>query len=176
MPRTDHPRSRGVYDILEMQTQGKIGSSPLARGLLVNGLLRRDGRRIIPARAGFTLRLRCRRHGREDHPRSRGVYAASRPPRTGAGGSSPLARGLLSILVTEEFDLRIIPARAGFTAATSASTATAEDHPRSRGVYVPHCVALGTGRGSSPLARGLLEIPGAKRTHARIIPARAGFT
>ena len=75
VPRTDHPRSRGVYDILEMQTQGKIGSSPLARGLPVNGLLRRDGRRIIPARAGFTQASDATNMTNRDHPRSRGVYA-----------------------------------------------------------------------------------------------------
>ena len=57
MPATcrDHPRSRGVY--LQKPNEGLEihGSSPLARGLLVWRGLRTRLRRIIPARAGFTL-------------------------------------------------------------------------------------------------------------------------
>ena len=56
---SDHPRSRGVYTISEMQTQGKIGSSPLARGLQDPETL------LVPAPV--------------DHPRSRGVYRSVGP-------------------------------------------------------------------------------------------------
>ena len=50
----DHPRSRGVYLLAsEMHTTGP-GSSPLARGLLVDVALDWVRCRIIPARAGFT--------------------------------------------------------------------------------------------------------------------------
>ena len=73
-------------------------------------------------------------------------------------------------------DLRIIPARAGFTAHDPGALAHGEDHPRSRGVYtaagLPH-VRL---HGSSPLARGLLSKPTGYWAWRRIIPARAGFT
>ena len=51
----DHPRSRGVYPLRTFSWWLIRGSSPLARGLLYldrRVLLRR---RIIPARAGFTL-------------------------------------------------------------------------------------------------------------------------
>ena len=51
---------------------------------------------------------------------------------------------------------RIIPARAGFTTTTGATTASSTDHPRSRGVY------------------HVLEESAAWQR--RIIPARAGFT
>ena len=52
--RRDHPRSRGVYWLRSPAWPPGGGSSPLARGL--PGILRPqpDGRRIIPARAGFT--------------------------------------------------------------------------------------------------------------------------
>ena len=55
-PRTDHPRSRGVYRVRRRSGPPCPGSSPLARGLLVhaNMVERRSG--IIPARAGFTVR------------------------------------------------------------------------------------------------------------------------
>ena len=51
------------------------------------------------------------------------------------GGSSPLARGLRDWGASELTARGIIPARAGFTPAVARSTFSAEDHPRSRGVY-----------------------------------------
>ena len=71
---------------------------------------------------------------------------------------------------------RIIPARAGFTAARRRVRSWAGDHPRSRGVYRDGETRQHRNGGSSPLARGL------QRTHVNnvvmdgIIPARAGFT
>ena len=69
-----------------------------------------------------------------------------------------------------------IPARAGFTGADRLRRGRDPDHPRSRGVYLISPSPLQPGRGSSPLARGLLygdyNIPVAYG----IIPARAGFT
>ena len=50
----DHPRSRGVYISPPSPAPSRRGSSPLARGLLVNASLRGKIVRIIPARAGFT--------------------------------------------------------------------------------------------------------------------------
>ena len=71
----DHPRSRGVYAGMLFVRNGRLGSSPLARGLL--GALARCGGEggIIPARAGFTCGPTERVLTRKDHPRSRGVYA-----------------------------------------------------------------------------------------------------
>ena len=73
----------------------------------------------------------------------------------GAGGSSPLARGLPIECVARHIASRIIPARAGFTSSPLRSAAGAQDHPRSRGVYVYACTYPWGHRGSSPLARGL---------------------
>ena len=93
-----------------------------------------------------------------------------------AEGSSPLARGLRSRWSRAMRRSRIIPARAGFTPRNKPQYRSAQDHPRSRGVYYdarldPHRV-----KGSSPLARGLLSGLGPAIRLARIIPARAGFT
>ena len=52
--RPDHPRSRGVYALLKAGAYTGNGSSPLARGLQQDLAARGFGRRIIPARAGFT--------------------------------------------------------------------------------------------------------------------------
>ena len=196
MSKSDHPRSRGVYRAELIRIVREAGSSPLARGLRASGPRSRRGRRIIPARAGFTEEAL--------------IYDCA------AEGSSPLARGLLCFGVALGHFSRIIPARAGFTGVTAWKTYQAVDHPRSRGVYVEgfRGFALSSGssplarglrrayrarvslwdhprsrgvyrrrlrrrprpEGSSPLARGLQETPVRPGGEPRIIPARAGFT
>ena len=111
----DHPRSRGVYSDRARPATSQTGSSPLARGLPQTCPESFRATRIIPARAGFTW---ARRHGearRQDHPRSRGVYLSMITGVASAGGSSPLARGLLAPGNSFVDHAGIIPARAGFT-------------------------------------------------------------
>ena len=91
----DHPRSRGVYqtfNTLEVPVTG-----------------------IIPARAGFTRTVLPTTRVSPDHPRSRGVYSVAAWSVTTVPGSSPLARGLPTVLRQLRARRRIIPARAGFT-------------------------------------------------------------
>ena len=132
------------------------GSSPLARGLRLHGVVLPHVERIIPARAGFTW--------------NQAVTTWT------ANGSSPLARGLLHV-VPHVFNAgRIIPARAGFTTPRPPASPAAADHPRSRGVYPNAALQVVRNLGSSPLARGLLECRVGRGQRLRIIPARAGFT
>ena len=153
----DHPRSRGVYAVIDQLASDEAGSSPLARGLrhAARGHHRPPG--IIPARAGFTVHLGRPGEQHWDHPRSRGVY---RPDLATIGarlGSSPLARGLRRNGCGHQQQDRIIPARAGFTTSVRVSLTISWDHPRSRGVYsLSACTPVSAG-GSSPLARGLRE-------------------
>ena len=51
----DHPRSRGVYPPMRTHPSCILGSSPLARGLLIQKNPTKTLSRIIPARAGFTM-------------------------------------------------------------------------------------------------------------------------
>ena len=111
----DHPRSRGVYDMRVKGDNGLIGSSPLARGLPFYIDVTLFHRRIIPARAGFTVPQTCTTIRLRDHPRSRGVYTTILSFLELLTGSSPLARGLLVKAGRIEESTRIIPARAGFT-------------------------------------------------------------
>ena len=172
----DHPRSRGVYPTNNVNRHHFQGSSPLARGLLQSGLVLLLALRIIPARAGFTTILRTSSPATRDHPRSRGVYSLLRTGIMRRLGSSPLARGLPTRSVAWPSSSRIIPARAGFTLWTTLLLRLLRDHPRSRGVYsVFHAVSF-LSLGSSPLARGLLNVSYADVPSRRIIPARAGFT
>ena len=137
-PRSpDHPRSRGVYRSLALKLDAAFGSSPLARGLRLGGPVPPHGRRIIPARAGFTLGRRARQAFAADHPRSRGVYRCRAWSPSPTPGSSPLARGLRSRHLHRPGHGRIIPARAGFTMTDGRWPKCPRDHPRSRGVYGP---------------------------------------
>ena len=172
----DHPRSRGVYGHTRSLRSGKCGSSPLARGLRELGIVRLLNRRIIPARAGFTRHPRHRDGRPGDHPRSRGVYASDNLAKASENGSSPLARGLPEPGWRERAREGIIPARAGFTAASSWCGGARRDHPRSRGVYPSRVAGPGRAPGSSPLARGLPHRGRLAGVAGRIIPARAGFT
>ena len=174
--RPDHPRSRGVYVHVNRGYPWSDGSSPLARGLLeLSGLLD-EPLGIIPARAGFTPRRRLRRRALPDHPRSRGVYIEQTLGVIITKGSSPLARGLLGGDYRRVQEIRIIPARAGFTLAVTVGTAATADHPRSRGVYGRGFLPFPFFWGSSPLARGLHHHRDHRQHARRIIPARAGFT
>ena len=91
-------------------------------------------------------------------------------------GSSPLARGLRKNAFIRDSRVRIIPARAGFTARHTKTQGRQPDHPRSRGVYAYGDGEFGRGQGSSPLARGLPTLHLMVKGCTRIIPARAGFT
>ena len=135
LPDADHPRSRGVYASGARTTARSAGSSPLARGLPRRANHRGPRRRIIPARAGFTgAKTKLAGLG-QDHPRSRGVYHSATGLMSLSDGSSPLARGLRSRGRWAPRPARIIPARAGFTAAGGGGADGQADHPRSRGVY-----------------------------------------
>ena len=195
-PGLDHPRSRGVYGARAHGGHALVGSSPLARGLpvvekladwftgsspLARGL--RSAKRIqdlllgiIPARAGFTPAPAWSPCGRADHPRSRGVYRCGRRAGRGAGGSSPLARGLPEPEPGAGTCTGIIPARAGFTHAELGHDQRQQDHPRSRGVYDWSDGPVECREGSSPLARGLQRWWFIALVIVGIIPARAGFT
>ena len=131
---------------------------------------------IIPARAGFTGQGSLDLLGGGDHPRSRGVYIPAEVLRDAYTGSSPLARGLPRAAGDSLHDLRIIPARAGFTEREHRRGPERTDHPRSRGVYSFSSVPWAPASGSSPLARGLLRRRAADGPGPGIIPARAGFT
>ena len=91
-------------------------------------------------------------------------------------GSSPLARGLPGVRAAGSAVARIIPACAGFTPRWIGGPRHERDHPRLRGVYSSPSPHPGSGRGSSPLARGLPLTSLSASLAAGIIPARAGFT
>ena len=114
-PRSDHPRSRGEYRLLEPPARVQEGSSPLSRGILGHHPAPWRFPRIIPALAGNTSSHRRRRTARADHPRSRGEYGRQVCEQGAKFGSSPLSRGILTGGGPGIPRRRIIPALAGNT-------------------------------------------------------------
>ena len=171
-----HPRSRGEHRRSVSIYALTGGSSPLARGTLTAACCAVTLSRLIPARAGNTRP--CSRNGGRwpAHPRSRGEHHASTAAASALSGSSPLARGTRGYTRRPGERDRLIPARAGNTAASPPNTEVCSAHPRSRGEHDLSSHTHNYAAGSSPLARGtrhaFLPIHGAPR----LIPARAGNT
>ena len=152
--RRAHPRSRGENRPLDGIRVPPGGSSPLARGKPCLRVCLRGLGRLIPARAGKTGRARPRSPPSPAHPRSRGENRRIRVDQWSRWGSSPLARGKPLSFSLLRFGGRLIPARAGKTAAHSHPCSYAAAHPRSRGENFLLCLLGVCLCGSSPLARG----------------------
>src|SRR5690606_477507 len=93
---------------------------------------------------------------RPDHPRKRGEHALLSDEELKAYGSSPQARGTPGTRTVRQRRLRIIPASAGNTSASSARWSAGPDHPRKRGEHEGTGIRVYAPGGSSPQARGTL--------------------
>ena len=69
-----HPRSRGEHCAGEGFVPDGVGSSPLARGTLLNTCSLLTPPRLIPARAGNTFLIFFAMIEAPAHPRSRGEH------------------------------------------------------------------------------------------------------
>ena len=135
-PRTDHPRTRGVYWTRVITAARGEGSSPHTRGLPPAHARGERRRRIIPAHAGFTGDLPGMAFILGDHPRTRGVYVPAIQSIGTLLGSSPHTRGLPPRDGRRRARRGIIPAHAGFTSSSPGRRTSRWDHPRTRGVYL----------------------------------------
>ena len=131
----DHPRSCGEHMRSARLASFSQGSSPLVRGAPHDPPVEVLGTGIIPARAGSTCARQARTGSGRDHPRSCGEHCNRDGRDTRLEGSSPLVRRARTASNRSSLALRIIPARAGSTIASSASTRQSKDHPRSCGEH-----------------------------------------
>ena len=90
----DHPRLRGEYYQNMVNFQSRLGSPPLARGILCDNAHINKVDRITPACAGNTASGRTARIPYLDHPRLRGEYPLMLSVTLPITGSPPLARGI----------------------------------------------------------------------------------
>ncbi len=134
--RPVHPRWRGEHVFLPRLTALFGGSSPLARGTLIDTVGRVADDRFIPAGAGNTLERFDGSTTSSVHPRWRGEHQT-------AGHDAAAAR-------------RFIPAGAGNTHLIIMSRPARPVHPRWRGEHATQGACFAYHAGSSPLARGTL--------------------
>ena len=111
----DHPRMRGEHTRTRAYRRSRAGSSPHARGAQFVLVIRFLVIRIIPACAGSTLVPLDGDSRVEDHPRMRGEHPLLPVLWLGGRGSSPHARGALSLQSQDDGTYGIIPACAGST-------------------------------------------------------------
>ena len=137
----DHPRMRGEHHCAVRDLHQGRGSSPHARGALLERLQRGGEDGIIPACAGSTSQRNPRGSCPWDHPRMRGEHSCSRSALVLTVGSSPHARGARGAWCRRWCRSGIIPACAGSTRSTRRPSPRRRDHPRMRG---EHRAALST--------------------------------
>ena len=94
---------------------GNDGSSPHARGKLINDHFRLAGQGLIPACAGKTSACVSSWHAGGAHPRMRGENPGTAVEQIWDGGSSPHARGKRFQPGHGPHEDRLIPACAGKT-------------------------------------------------------------
>ena len=151
---TVHPRMRGERRQSVGLRGADGGSSPHARGTPMRSMACAIYQRFIPACAGNAEERQSGRKGGPVHPRMRGERRAERGRTGSLGGSSPHARGTLSLYALRHSSIRFIPACAGNALSFYRWVGYYPVHPRMRGeryfrhdeVFVPF--------GSSPHARG----------------------
>ena len=94
-PRPDHPRACGANGGIRVRLHHPPGSSPRVRGKRGRGADVGRHPRIIPARAGQTIRPSPMTVRPQDHPRACGANLAHAFGNLFAIGSSPRVRGKL---------------------------------------------------------------------------------
>ena len=150
----DHPRACGANYFFAHAAPPASGSSPRVRGKRVQAILTTDKFRIIPARAGQTLRIGTDCNAESDHPRACGANVDLHCGYVFIAGSSPRVRGKPVETQHAVIEMRIIPARAGQTTRTRSTSARTTDHPRACGANRDHHFTAGVQTGSSPRVRG----------------------
>ena len=155
-----HPRSRGENVSVWSITAITAGSSPLTRGKRRSLARFLDGRGLIPAHAGKTIRVTWRPKSSWAHPRSRGENSATNSLAEFIAGSSPLTRGKPTRPDLLPWLPGLIPAHAGKTVAAKAPVQVIRAHPRSRGENGRITSTRRPSAGSSPLTRGKLAVFG----------------
>ena len=173
---TAHPRAGGENTLWEDMRVAVAGSSPRGRGKLCSIILSSVMGRLIPARAGKTIRDYLGDFAAEAHPRAGGENFGPSPKALRLPGSSPRGRGKLQHRRVGHNGGRLIPARAGKTDHTRRRRANRAAHPRAGGENPSQPVYVWRTDGSSPRGRGKRGHEPPRRRRPGLIPARAGKT
>ena len=126
---------RGEYRGLTLESKGKKGSPPHARGIPTKEEPEKVATGITPACAGNTKGNQQLKSQERDHPRMRGEYCDPTGIICKCWGSPPHARGIPCAFVQFDFKAGITPACAGNTKFQINIFHHSWDHPRMRGEY-----------------------------------------
>ena len=173
---TAHPRAGGENHHGANRRRSRRGSSPRGRGKHLRRRRRTVVRGLIPARAGKTLASSARASWARAHPRAGGENLIGVAADLSAQGSSPRGRGKRTVRACTFRTRRLIPARAGKTAATARAAPSSEAHPRAGGENPLIPLMNPWMSGSSPRGRRKLGDRVLDAGVDRLIPARAGKT
>ncbi len=174
--RAVHPRGRGEHHQTRSAPSIAAGSSPRARGTRQGSQTKSGFSRFIPAGAGNTNDQSLEYVTLTVHPRGRGEHVRHSSLAWLSSGSSPRARGTLSLPSIATAGARFIPAGAGNTPLSQALACRWPVHPRGRGEHQRGGCASKSRAGSSPRARGTRQAQAAEVVRRRFIPAGAGNT
>ena len=133
LPETVHPRVRGDRSLDAYRTNPVVGSSPRARGQVLEAAVGRAPARFIPACAGTGPSCRQRPRPTAVHPRVRGDREKAEGFTLREFGSSPRARGQGEQPRRAALRHRFIPACAGTGPPPPADPISSSVHPRVRG-------------------------------------------
>ena len=175
-PPGAHPRACGENAWLNSSAVISPGSSPRVRGKRRQDRARRCNLRLIPARAGKTLRGPSTALWHPAHPRACGENRHECGDGEDLLGSSPRVRGKRSSIQASCSSSRLIPARAGKTKTSPQPGPGGTAHPRACGENRRSCTRRPPEPGSSPRVRGKQRWRFRQCQHSRLIPARAGKT
>ena len=171
-----HPRAGGENFCPDPSMSADSGSSPRGRGKPHLGAHLEMRLRLIPARAGKTLRSRRLEKLAAAHPRAGGENDPFKMASAVRLGSSPRGRGKRDRRHCRPGRDRLIPARAGKTVLVAMICSPKKAHPRAGGENQNASRLSAAWSGSSPRGRGKLRRPGWRCGARGLIPARAGKT
>ena len=166
---------RGKPDYAATSAEGG-GSPPRVRGKHPACDKREGSGRITPACAGKTERYQYAMYSWKDHPRVCGENCKPYHAAYFVKGSPPRVRGKLHVDSASRRAVRITPACAGKTHASTRSKLLVEDHPRVCGENPFLIFASKVFIGSPPRVRGKPVVCRRKHLPERITPACAGKT
>ncbi|RZM14177.1 hypothetical protein LDELB18P2_0843 [Lactobacillus delbrueckii] len=172
----DHPHLRGEYAATDCEDYEKMGSPPLAWGILDLADVLDGAARITPTCVGNTLKPWEIFPNWEDHPHLRGEYCENCGYRFTTFGSPPLAWGILLAFRLVVAALRITPTCVGNTKIEQLQKTHAKDHPHLRGEYRSGNRWTIKGLGSPPLAWGIHAISDVALPGWGITPTCVGNT
>ena len=171
-----HPHSRGENRAFDVLSVGRMGSSPLTRGKLIDSGVGGGRGGLIPAHAGKTRTQFSIRAMQRAHPHSRGENVTRPREASVVCGSSPLTRGKQAHCLHQVVIGGLIPAHAGKTGHRTRGQTNSPAHPHSRGENGKWSGDTKAWLGSSPLTRGKHRTSCEVTCMLGIIPAHAGKT